>query len=272
MARLDDEELKISPEVAAALGYPVRRANAARPIRNPRAPAQPRHANNQGDGFGLFEAFGVAVLLGLIICTAVGITGYVSRVRSADSHPQTSAHSPEGQSVADPQPAAQPQAPPAIQTANLNTDSQQIIQSPPQPESVPNSVEASSSSDPSSAEPVKPEITVAEAIQEDPVRISQPPESGEERHAAPPSWRWVCEETDEDRTRCGLLDVHGTYVEIYEFDGQDITSSPGSPDALRPRAWGCEKNDHKLYCTIQDGQGHILQGCLYDGTTLDCGN
>src|SRR5438445_587910 len=40
MARLDDDELNISPEVAAALGYHVRRRNTARPRRNAPPPAR----------------------------------------------------------------------------------------------------------------------------------------------------------------------------------------------------------------------------------------
>src|SRR5712692_5830154 len=72
MVRLDDNELNINPEVAAALGYP--RQGNARGRRNARAEAQPRYAHGQGNGFGLFGAFGVALLLLLIICTVSGIT------------------------------------------------------------------------------------------------------------------------------------------------------------------------------------------------------
>src|SRR6266446_2799592 len=111
MVRLDDNELNINPEVAAALGYP--RQGNARGHRNARAGAQPRYAHDQGNG--LFGAFGVALLLLLIICTVFGITGYVSQAGStvkADSHPQTRAQSRDGQSAAEEHPAAQPQAPP----------------------------------------------------------------------------------------------------------------------------------------------------------------
>src|SRR5713101_7991089 len=114
MVRLDDDELNINPEVAAALRYP--RQGNARGRRNARADAQRRYAHDQGDGFGLFGAFGVALLLLLIICAVFGITGYVSQAKSTattSSPPQTSAQS---QSAAEEHPAAQPQAPPAIET------------------------------------------------------------------------------------------------------------------------------------------------------------
>jgi len=175
MVRLDDDELNINPEVAAALRYP--RQGNARGRRNARADAQRRYAHDQGDGFGLFGAFGVALLLLLIICAVFGITGYVSQAKSTattSSPPQTSVQPREWQSAAEEHPAAQPQAPPAIETTNPEIASQQTMQPPPQPESVPNSVEASTASDPSSVEPEKPEITVAETIQKEPVVISQP--------------------------------------------------------------------------------------------------
>ena len=123
MVRLDDDELNINPEVAAALRYP--RQGNARGRRNARADAQRRYAHDQGDGFGLFGAFGVALLLLLIICAVFGITGYVSQAGSTattGSPPQTSVESREVQPAADPQPAAQPQAPPAIETTNPEID------------------------------------------------------------------------------------------------------------------------------------------------------
>jgi hypothetical protein len=145
MARLDDDELNISPEVAAALGYHPWGANAARPRRNARAQAQPRHAHDHGDGnpAGLFGAlFGVALLLILIIWAVGGIPGGVSVAGSTVTagSPPLIAQSREGQSAADPRPAPQQQAPPAIETTNLETDSQQTMQSDPESEAEPNSV------------------------------------------------------------------------------------------------------------------------------------
>ncbi len=290
MARLDDNELNINPEVAAALGYP-RQGNARR-RRNARAEAQPRYAHDQGDGFGLFGAFGVALLLLLIICAVFGITGYVSQAKSTattSSPPQTSVQSREWQSAAEEHPAAQPQAPPAIETTNLEIDSQQTMQSPPQPESVPNSVEASTASDPSSAEPEKPEITVAETIQKEPVVISQPSESeqqekkvelpktmryGERGASAPPfsNWRWVC--ASRGGLRCALRDVNGRYVQSFFWNGGSVQASAISTVALFPRAlvWRCTKMPGILYCSILDGRGTNRQGCSYDGRSLMCGH
>ncbi len=177
MVRLDDDELNINPQVAAALAYP--RQGNARGRRNARGDAQRRYAHGRGDGFlgGFFGAFGVALLLLLIICTVVGVPRVASRAGStvkADSHPQTSVESREGQPAAEERPAAQPQAPQAIEATNPEIASQQTMQPPPQPEPVPDSVEATSVSD--SAESEKPEITVKETVQEEPVVFLQPPE------------------------------------------------------------------------------------------------
>ncbi len=88
MARLDDDQLNIRPEVAAALRYHAGRANAAPSRRNARAAAQPRRAHDRGDGFsaGLFGAFGVALVLLLIICA---VSGAVSRAGSASQRALT---------------------------------------------------------------------------------------------------------------------------------------------------------------------------------------
>jgi hypothetical protein len=290
MVRLDDDELNINPEVAAALRYP--RQGNARGLRNARAEAQPRHAHDQGNGFpaGLFGAFGVALLLLLIICAVFGITGYVSQAGStvkADSRPQTSAQSREWQSAAEEHPAEQPQAPPAIETTNPEIDSEQTMQPPPEPESVPNGVEVASSSDPSSAEPEKPEITVAETIQKEPVVISQPSESeqqekkvellktkryGERGASAPPfsNWRWVC--VSRNGLRCALRDVNGKYVQNFFWNGGSVQASAISTAALFPRAlvWRCTKMPGILYCSILDGRGTNRQGCSYDGRSLMC--
>ncbi len=292
MVRLDDDELNISREVAAALGYP-RQGNARR-RRNARADAQPRYGHDQGNGSlaGPFGAFGVVLLLLLIIFAVVGVSSVTSRAGStvkAGSDPQTSVESHEGQRPADPHPAAQSQAPIAIETANLEIDSQQEVQSPPQSESVPNNVEASSSSGPSSAEPEKPEITVEEMTQEEPVVISPSPESeqqekkielpqtmwyGEGGASAPPfsNWRWVC--VSRDGLRCALQDVNGKYVQSFFWNGGSVQASAISTEALFPRAlvWGCAKMPGILYCSILEGRGTNRQGCAYDGTSLACGN
>lgn len=290
MVRLDDDELNINPEVAAALGYPPQ--GNVRGRRNARADAQRRYAHDQGNGFpaGPFGAFGVALLLLLIICAVFGIPGYVSQAGStatAGSPPQTSVESREGQSAADPPPAAQPQAPPAIETTNPEIASQQIMQSPPQPEAVPNSVEDISVSDSAGSE--KPGIRVEEAIQEEPVVISQPPESeqqekkvklpmakwyGQGGASAPPfsNWRWVC--ASRGGLRCALRDVNGKYVQSFFWNGGSVQASAVSTAALFPRAlvWRCTKMPGILYCSILDGRGTNRQGCSYDGRSLMCGH
>ncbi len=288
MVRLDDDELNINPEVAAALRYP--RQGNARGRRNARADAQRRYAHDQGDGFGLFGAFGVALLLLLIICAVFGITGYVSQAGSTattGSPPQTSVESREVQPAADPQPTAQPQVPQAIETTNPEIASQQTMQSLPQPESVPNSVEASSVSDSAGSE--KPEIRVEEAIQEEPVVISQPSESeqqekkvelpmtkwyGQGGASAPPfsNWRWVC--ASRGGLRCALRDVNGRYVQNFFWNGGSVQASAISTEALFPRAlvWRCAKMPGILYCSILDGRGTNRQGCSYDGRSLICGH
>jgi hypothetical protein len=282
MVRLDDDELNISREVAAALRY------------HARAEAQPQHAHDQDVRFpaGPFGAFGVVLLLLLILCAVVGISSVTSRAGSivkAGSYPQTSVESHEGQRAADPQPAAQPHSPPVIETADLETDSEQTTQPPPQSESVPNSVEASSSSGPSSAEPEKPEITVEGTTQAEPAVISTPPESeyqekkvelpktkwyGESGTSAPPfsNWRWVC--VSHDGLRCALQDVNGKYVQSFFWRGGSVQASAISTEALFPRAlvWGCDKMPGILYCSILDGRGTNRQGCAYDGKSLSCGN
>jgi hypothetical protein len=292
MVRLDDNELNINPEVAAALGYPPQ--GNARRRRNPRAEAQRRYAHDQGDGFlaGPFGAFGVALLLLLIFCAVFGLTGYVSQAGStvtAGSLPQMSVESREGQSAAEELPAAQPQAPPAIETTNPEIDSQQIMQSPPQPEAVPNSAEASTAPDPSSAEPERPGITVAVLVQKEPVVISQPSESeqqeknvellktkryGERGALAPPfsNWRWVC--VSRNGLRCALRDVNGKYVQSFFWNGGSVHASAISTVALFPRAlvWRCAKMPGILYCSILDGRGTNRQGCSYDGRSLTCGH
>jgi hypothetical protein len=288
MVRLDDNELNINPEVAAALGYPPQ--GNARGRRNARAEAQPRHAHDQGNG--LFGAFGVALLLLLIFCTVFGITGYVSQAGStvkADSRPPTSAQSREWQSAAEEHPAAQPQAPPAIEATNPEIASEQTMQPPPQPEAVPNSAEASTASDPSSAEPEKPEITVAVMIQKEPVVISQPPESEQQEKkvemprtkwfaergaSAPPfsNWRWVC--VSRSGLHCALRDVNGKYVQSFYWNGGSVQASAISTAALFPRAlvWRCTKMPGNLYCSILDSRGTNRQGCSYDGRSLMCGH
>jgi hypothetical protein len=285
MARLDDDELNIHPEVAAALGYP-RQWN-ARERRNARADAQPRYAVA-----GPFGAFGVVLLLLLIICAVVGVSSVTSRAgstASTGSDPQASVKSREPRSAAIVQPIAQPQPPPVIETTNLEIDSQQEVQSPPQSESVPNSVEASASSGPSSIEPEKPETTVEETIQEEPAVISPPPESehqekkvelpktkwhGGSGTSAPPfsNWRWVC--VSHDGLRCALEDVNGKYVQSFFWRGGSVQASAISTEALFPRAlvWGCAKMPGILYCSILDGRGTNRQGCAYDGKSLACGN
>jgi hypothetical protein len=77
MARLDDDELNISPEVAAALGYPVRRANAARPIRNARAGAQPRHIPlaRREEPLGL-PIFATLIAIVCVICLVAAGTAH----------------------------------------------------------------------------------------------------------------------------------------------------------------------------------------------------
>jgi hypothetical protein len=287
MVRLDDNELNINPEVARALRY--RRQGNARGCHNARAEAQPRHAHGQGNGFGLFGAFGVALLLLLIICAVFGITGYVSQAGStvkADSHPQTSAQSREWQSAAEEHAAAQPQAPPAIETTNLEIASEQTMQPPPQPESVPNRVEATSVSDSTGSE--KPEIRVEETIQKEQV-ISQPLESEQQEKkveppktkwfvergaSAPPfsNWRWVCE--SRNGLRCALRDVNGKYVQSFFWNGGSVQASAISTAALFPRAlvWRCAKMPGILYCSILDGRGTNRQGCSYDGRSLTCGH
>jgi hypothetical protein len=286
MARLDDDHLNISPEVAAALGYRPRRANAT-PRRNARAEAQPRHAHDQVDDFpaGLFGAVGVALVLLLLICAVTGIAG-MSRAGStvtADSHPQTTAQSPEGQSAAVSEPAPQPQAPPAIETTNLETDSQQTMQSPPQPESVPDSIEASTDSDSSSAGSEKPEIKVEEAIREEPVVISQPPESEQQEKkvtlpkpkwyaeggASAPSFQWIC---GGPRPFC-RLDSNGVAIQGFLLQNGGVVRSLVRPNLPTPAGWGCSvRYGTELFCSVQDGQGHIIQSASYDGRSLARGN
>jgi hypothetical protein len=278
--RLDDDELNISREVAAAL-----RCHA-------RVDAQPRQAPGNASLAGPFGVFGVALLLLLIICAVVGVSSITSRAgstASTGSDPQASVESREQRSAAIVQTTAQPQPPPVIETTNLETDFQQEVQSPLQSESVPNSVEASSSSGPSSAEPEKPEITVEGTTQEEPVVISPPPESehqekkvelpktkwyGERGTSAPPfsNWRWVC--VSHDGLHCALQDVNGKYVQSFFWRGGSFQASAISTEALFPRAlvWGCAKMPGILYCSILDRRGTDRQGCAYDGKSLACGN
>lgn len=231
MARLDDDQLNISPEVAAVLGYYARRANAAPSSRNARAEAQPHPAHDQGDGFYafLFGAFGVALVVLILIYAGIGKTSIVSRAGStvtADTHLQTSARSRETQRAAVSEPAPQQQAPPAIET-NPETDSQQTMQSPPQSESVPNSVEASA-----------------------------------------PSFQWVC---DIERVMlCALRDPNGAYIEMFRLENGELVQSGINPDAVRPRSWGCQTDGArtKIYCTVQDENGQFLQRVLYDGNLM----
>jgi len=291
MARLDDDQLNIRPEVAAALRYHAGRANAAPSRRNARAAAQPRRAHDRGDGFsaGLFGAFGVALVLLLIICA---VSGAVSRAGSAvttGSHPQTGVQPREPQGAAVSEPDPQPQAPPAIETTNLEIDSQQTMQPPPQSESMPSGIEAPTASDPSSARSEKPEITVGEAIQGEPVVVSQPRESEQRERrvelprmrwhgaggaSAPPfsNWRWVC--MSRDGLRCALQDVNGRQVQSFFWNGGSVRASDISTEALFPQglAWGCAKMPGLLYCSVLDRRGTSRQGCSYDGRSLACGN
>jgi len=246
--------------------------------------------NNQVDDFGLLVAFGVALLLFLIFYAVADIAGVGSRSGSAvkaGSRPQTSVDTREEQGAALPQASPQPQAPPAIETANPEIESPQEVQSPPQSEPAANSVEVSSLSD--SAGPEKPEITAAETIQEEPVVISQPPESEQQEKkvelpktkgyvergvSAPPfsNWRWVCE--SRGGLRCALQDVNGNNVQSFFWNGGSVLASAISTEALFPRAivWGCAKMPGILYCSILDGRGTNRQGCSYDGKSLACGN
>ena len=74
------------------------------------------------------------------------------------------------------------------------------------------------------------------------------------------------------RIRRSLRDANGKYLQTFKFQGNGLATSESSPNALRPRSSGCERTvDEKLYCTIQDGRGTILQGCIYDGKSLGCG-
>lgn len=96
---------------------------------------------------------------------------------------------------------------------------------------------------------------------------SSPKQSGSNLvGATAPSFRWVCRE---GQMLCGLKDANGKYVQSFSLENGSISSSPIFPDAMRPKAWACERNDGKLYCNIQDGQGHILQGFIYDGHTFN---
>lgn len=305
MVRLDDDELNINPEVAASLGYaPARHRLWPAPAPAPAAPRTP--GRNVGEVVGWI----IACILGLlgclvlftVICFAITIMGgpapATTRPQAAESAPSASPapqrpiaspSAPEPQGAADLRPAAQTQLPPAIETTNLETDSQQATQSLPQSESAPDSIEASTAPDPSSAGSEKPGITVEEAIQQRQVVTSLPPESerqerkvrlpktkwAAERGASAPffsNWRWVC--VSRSGLRCGLQDVNGAYVQRFFWDGGSVQSSEISKEALFPRGlvWRCARMPGLLYCTILDSRGTNRQGCAYDGRSLVCGN
>lgn len=311
MVRLDDDELNISPAVAASLGYAParpRRRPAAAPV--PAAPRRPGRDAADAAGWivtGVLGLFGSLILF-TVICVVISIAsgaaptttaaGMSARPQIVEAAPSTSSlpqrpiaspSSPDPQSAAVSDPAPQQQAAPAIETTNTETDSQQSMQSPPQSESVPNSIGASTAPDSTSAGSERPEITVEHAIQEEPVSISQPPESeqserkarlpmtkwaAEKAASAPPfsNWRWVC--ASRNGLRCGLQDVNGTYVQRFSWNGGSVQASGISREALFPRGlvWRCARMPGLLYCTILDRRGTNRQGCAYDGRSLACGN
>ena len=110
------------------------------------------------------------------------------------------------------------------------------------------------------------EATIPQPLAEDrKVKLPKTKWYLETEGASAPSFSWVCK-----GWTCGLW--NGTeYVQTCTLTTAGIVAAALSTNRV-PRAWACEVNDSKLYCTIQDGKGHITQGCIYDGKTLDCGN
>ncbi len=245
MVRLDDDQLNISPEVAASLGYAPARAS-RQPAVAPALAAPRRPGPGAGDIVGwiigwiivcilvLFGSFILLTVICFVITIVSGAAPPTTRPQTAESapspspvppHPIASPSAPEPRSVAVSDPAPQQQAPPTIETTNLEIESEQTVQPLPQSEAVQNNIEGSTASDPSSAGSERSEITVEEAKQEKQLDISQPPESEQREkkkvtlpktkwHAeggasAPPfsNWRWVCE--SRNGLRCGLQDVNG---------------------------------------------------------------
>jgi hypothetical protein len=126
---------------------------------------------------------------------------------------------------------------------------------------------------------------VAEAIQQKPADISQPPESEQqEKKVMLPkvkwaaeggygplfsNWRWVCENSR--GPFCALEDVNGRFVQSFQIEN-GILASEINVNALRPKDWGCGLSNGTLNCSIGDGMGKILQRCAYDGRSLACRN
>jgi len=69
---------------------------------------------------------------------------------------------------------------------------------------------------------------------------------------------------------CGLQDPNGRYIQSFSLENGRILHSEVLPDAILPRSWGCQTGgpNIKMYCTIQDENGHFLQGMLYDGEVM----
>jgi hypothetical protein len=91
MARLDDDELNIHPEVAAALGYP--RQGNARGRSNARAEAQPRHTPpaRREESFGLPIVITLIAIAWLVYLVAAGTAHH--QATTQPSQPQVSQQS-----------------------------------------------------------------------------------------------------------------------------------------------------------------------------------
>ena len=88
----------------------------------------------------------------------------------------------------------------------------------------------------------------------------------EDTGASAPVFRWVCGGV---ATFC-RLDSNGIGLQGFLLRNGGIVASEIRPNsATPPGPWGCAVlNGTELFCSVQDGRGHIIQSFTYDGKIL----